>query len=276
MRMPWLALVAALLVVAAQAVAAPAADPWPRWERYDAASTVTIDHSPFGQFLARHVAPQPDGSTRVTYARVDSDDRDMLAGYVAALESAPVSILDRDEQMAFWINLYNAVTLKTVLEHYPVGSIRDIALPSGPPGRGPWGAKLVTVEGESLSLDDIEHRILRPLWQDPRVHYALNYAAIGCPDLQPEPFTADGLDQQLDAAAIRFVNHPRGVRLEEDRLTVSSIYDWYREDFGGTERDVVAHLMAYAAPSLAMLLQKRATIDAYHYDWRLDDADAAP
>ena len=105
--------------------------------------------------------------------------------------SAPghFSLTSRDEQLAYWINLYNALTVKVILDHYPVKSILDIDISPGWFSIGPWGKKLVAVEGVEISLDDIEHRILRPIWRDPRIHYALNCAAVGCPNLLREAFT---------------------------------------------------------------------------------------
>jgi hypothetical protein len=268
-----LALVPLLLLPAGAAWAAPKADPWPRWERHDPTSTLGVDHGAWAAFLGRHVRRAPDGVNRVAYGAVGAEDRLLLAGYLDRLAATPVSRLARPEQMAYWINLYNALTVRVVLDHYPVESIRDIDISPGLFSSGPWGAALVSVEGERLCLDDIEHRILRPLWRDARIHYALNCASMGCPNLQPEPFLAQGLDRELDEAAIAYVNHPRGVTVSADgRLTVSSIYVWFQEDFQGSAKGVIQHLMAYAAPGLAMALQKLARIDRHVYDWRLNDS----
>jgi hypothetical protein len=159
-----------------------------------------------------------------------------------------------------------------VLDHYPVESIRDINISPGLFTRGPWGRKLARVEGEELSLDDIEHRILRPIWRDPRVHYALSCGAVGCPNLQPEPFEAEQLERQLSEAAMDYVNDPRCISIEGDQLGLSSLYRWYQDDFGGTERDVINHLMAYAEPGLALKLQRFDRISGDGFDWRLNDA----
>jgi hypothetical protein len=266
------ALVAAPLFPAAAgpAAAAPKAALWPRWQRRDPASTARVDHGPWAAFLARHVRPQPDGLNLVAYREVGAAERAALAAYLEGLARVPVSGLAPDEQMAFWINLYNALTVRVVLDHFPVRSIRDIDISPGLLADGPWGARLVEVEGEPLCLDDIEHRILRPIWRDPRIHYAVNCASIGCPNLCREPFLAGRLAAQLDAAAYAFVNHPRGVRLAEGRLAVSSIYHWFKEDFGGDDRGVIRHLLAYAAPPLAMPLQKVDRIASHAYDWSLN------
>ncbi len=166
-----------------------------------------------------------------------------------------MSALRRPEQLAYWINLYNALTVQVVLDHYPVASIHDIAISPGLLAIGPWDKPLIEIEGAAVSLNDIEHRILRPIWRDPRIHYAVNCASIGCPDLQARAFTAETAEALLEAAARAYVNHPRGARVEAGELTVSSIYAWYREDFGGTEAGVIAHLKRYAAPELAKALE---------------------
>lgn len=162
------------------------------------------------------------------------------------------------------------MTVKTVLEHYPVDGIRDIDISPGLFADGPWGKELVEVAGEPLSLDDIEHRILRPIWRDPRVHYAVNCAALGCPNLAPRAFTAANTEAQLEAAARAYVNHPRGVMARRGKLVVSSIYIWFKADFGNTDPGVISHLKAYARPDLAARLMDARRIDDHTYDWALN------
>jgi hypothetical protein len=253
------------------ASAAPRAEPWPRWERHDPASRTTVDHAAWDAFLRRHVQRGADGIHRLPYGAIGAADRAALEAYLARLQATPVSALARAEQRALWINFYNAATVQVVLRHYPVASIRDIDLSPGLFARGPWGARLWTVEGEKLSLDDIEHRILRPLWRDPRTHYALNCASLGCPNLAARAYTAAALEAMLDEGARAFVNHPRGASVEDGRLAVSSLYDWFADDFGG-DRGVLAHLKAHAAPPLAAALAKIDAIDDDAYDWALNDA----
>jgi len=255
-----------------EAQLAPAAEPLRRWGRHDASSKQTVDHRAWGALLARYRVAGADGIARIRYAAVTPADRAALAQYVALLEAADVDALAKPEQFAFWVNLYNAATLRLVLERYPVKSIRDISLGGGLFERGPWGAKLVTVKGERLSLDDIEHRILRPLWRDPRIHYVVNCASLGCPDVPPVPLTGANAESVLDASARVYINHPRGAMITRGRLEVSSLYRWYREDFGGDEAGVIAHVKRYAAPAMAAQLQSVSAIDRYRYDWALNDA----
>lgn len=229
--------------------------------------------------LARHVVPHPDGVTRLRYAAWKGSAADMAAldAWIAGAAGRRPSAMPRAEAYAFWANLYNALTLKVVLERYPVRSIRDIrstGVPLDPKGWfGPWRTRLITVEGRRMSLDDIEHETMRPTFRDPRVHYAVNCASIGCPNIWPRAWRAATLEAELDAAAAAFVNHPRGVTvLPDGRLRVSSIFSWFREDFGGSEAGVVAHLRRYAAPALATQLGERTAIAEDTYDWALNDA----
>ena len=121
------------------------------------------------------------------YAAVTQADRTALKTYLKDLQAVRVTTLPRRAQMPFWINLYNALTVEVILDNYPVKSIRDIK--SGLFSSGPWSTELVRVEGHDLSLDDIEHEILRPIWKDKRIHYAVNCASIGCPNLAAKAYT---------------------------------------------------------------------------------------
>jgi hypothetical protein len=272
-------LVAPLLVAAGahagvlEKLFAPKAELWPRWTESDEASSRRVDHGTWDRFLKTYVMEGRDGINRVAYGRVSERDRVSLSGYVKSLSSTPISHYSRSEQFAYWVNLYNALTLQTVLKHYPVKSIRDIDISGGLFAKGPWGKKLVEVEGEAVSLDDIEHRILRPIWRDPRIHYAVNCAALGCPNLQPSAFTASNAEDLLARGARDFVNHPRGVRVSGDSFTLSSIYSWFEADFA-KDGGVSAHVRRYASPDLAAKLKRFDRAPKYEYDWALNDTGA--
>ena len=252
------------------ATAAPKAELWPRWQTHDAASTARIDHSVWSQIIARYLRASPDGIARFGYGGVSKADRDRLNAYVARLSATPISTFDRREQFAYWVNFYNVLTVKTVLDHFPVNSIRDIDISPGWFADGPWGAKQVTVEGEKIALDDIEHRILRPIWKDPRIHYVVNCASVGCPDIPPVAVTADNAEKLLNDGAARYVNHTRGVTVDGTRIVVSSIYSWFEDDFGGNEAGVLNHLRRFAAPALMTKLKGRDGYDDHTYDWKLN------
>lgn len=263
-------LLLAVLLATGTAAAAPTAELWARWQAHDPGADRTINHSNWGAFLDRYRSIGNEGIARLDYAAVTAKDRQDLQRYIQQLTALPISDFDRDEQLAYWLNLYNAVTVEVVLDHYPVETIRDIDISPGWFSDGPWGAELLTVEDQALTLNDIEHRILRPIWQDPRVHYGLNCASLGCPNLPAEPFTGDRVDRQLDRAARAYVNDPRGAAFEGGKLIVSSIYHWFQADFGGSEAGVIEHLRAFAEPRLRQRLADRQGYDDHRYDWSLN------
>lgn len=248
----------------------PSPDLWERWAAHDATSTGTVEHETWNDLLQKYVSTGAGGLNRFAYRRVSAFDRKRLDEYIASLERIRITHYARPEQFAFWANLYNAVTVRTVLDAYPVDSIRDIN--DGFLSAGPWARKLTQVEGVPLSLDEIEHRILRPIWRDARIHYAVNCAAAGCPNLQKAAFTGAGLSAALDRAAAEYINSPHGVRIAPDgTLTVSSIYIWFEEDFGGGRAGVIDHLRRHAVPALRPRLTGPASITGYAYDWALND-----
>lgn len=277
MRHPASALraIAAAILGLVSAVAPAAADSIADFSTHAAGSTKTVDHSAFDRILANYVVEHPDGINRVAYARLKKEAHQDLKGYVARLEATDVKALDRPEQFAFWANLYNARTLDIVLDKYPVKSIKDISLGGGLVALvtgGPWKAKVARVGGVELSLDDIEHTILRGNFKDPRVHYAVNCASLGCPNLMRKAFTGSNLEAQLDAGAQAYVNHARGIRVSGGKVSASSIYDWFSKDFGGTARGVLEHVRRHAEPALKKKLEGMSEIAEYGYDWNLNDA----
>lgn len=260
-----------LMAFSLAALAAPKAELWGRWAE-STQSKVGIDHAEWNDFLARNVKAGKDGVNRIAYGRVGKRDRELLDAYVQKLQRIPIRRFNRAEQRAYWINLYNALTVKVVLDHYPVDSIMKISISPGLFAKGPWKKKLLSIEGEGVSLDDMEHRILRPIWKDPRTHYAVNCASLGCPNLQPQAYTSGNLEALLDAGAREYVNHPRGASVAKGKLTVSSIYVWFQPDFGGGEQGVIGHLKQHAEPALAKKLADVDGIDGDAYDWSLNDA----
>ena len=250
---------------------APKAELWQRWTAHDEGSTARIDHAPWRRFLAAYLGGHEDRINRLDYGAVTEADAKLLGDYLAGLARLPISRYAKDQQRAYWINLYNALTVATVLDHYPIDSIRKIDISPGFLSFGPWNKKLVTIEGEPVSLNDIEHRILRPIWRDARLHYALNCAALGCPNLVPEPFTAENTEVMLEAAAREYIYHRRGASLGAGGLEVSSIYLWFQEDFGGDDAGVIAHLARYARPELKAPLGAIDAIAGRAYDWPQND-----
>jgi len=236
--------------------------------------------APFEGLLGRYVVLAADGVARVDYRRwkANAADRASLAQYIAELSASLPSRMAPAAAFAFWCNLYNALTLAVVLDHYPVASIRDIKSDGvfDPLAYfGPWRTTRVAIESRPYSLDAIENDVLRRQFGDARVHYAINCASHGCPNLRRKPWSAASLDAELNAAAADYINHPRGVSvLAHNRLQVSSLYRWYAADFGADDAALLAHFGRYAGPRLAAALAARPTIASHAYDWSLNDAAA--
>lgn len=235
------------------------------------AASAQASNAAFDALLRLYVVRGADGVNRVRYGAFARSGHGELKAYLRDLQAQSPSSMARAQQMAFWINLYNARTLDVILDHYPVRSIKDINLGGGFFGSGPWKAKLVSVEGRDLSLDNVEHDILRARFNEPLVHYALNCASVGCPDLQISAWTGATLDAQFALGARSYVNHPRGIMIDARRFKASKIYSWYAGDFGG-RAGLKAHWQAYSDPPLAAKLAGLAAPQSYVYDWSLNDA----
>ncbi len=268
-------LIGLLYVLAAVHPAAAMAEGLEKFSAPAKSSTQIVDHTAWTALLQKYVVASADRVNRVRYAAFKSESQPALKAYVKALEGTKVTGLERAEQFAYWANLYNAKTIDIVLDAYPVKSIKDISLGGGVVASitgGPWKAKVLTVEGQKISLDDIEHKILRVYFKDPRVHYAVNCASFGCPNLGREAFTGSNLEASLDAGAAAYINHERGFAVAGGDVKASSIYKWFVEDFGGNAKGVLAHARTYAAPELKQKLESITGIADYGYDWNLNDA----
>ena len=235
----------------------------------------TTRHQSWDDLLETYVVESADGVNRFNYGGLQASARDIatLDAYLASFADQDFETLSQDEQCAAWTNIYNARTVRYMIGRYPVKSIRSGSI------SGPWKRVKTVVDGESISLDAIEHKKLRPMG-DARIHYAINCASYGCPNLRRDAWVAETLDEDLDEAARAYINHPRGVAIRpKGGLQVSAIYKWFKDDFGGSEDSVIAHLLDYANPVLATQIRANADIKKYDYDWSLNDAkipSAAP
>ncbi len=262
--------VSLLVAVCSAAFAAPQAELWERWQANDPSSEIRVDHGAWSLFLAEYVDTRhPSGINRVGYSQVEPGDRRRLDGYLEYLQGIAVSRLERNEQFVYWVNLYNAFTVKLILDNYPVSSILKIS--TGLVDTGPWDMKLLKIEEQEVSLNDIEHRILRPIWKDNRMHYAVNCASEGCPNLQAVAFTAENVDSLPAKAARDYINHARGVDFRDGRVHASSIYKWYRSDFGSSDAALIEHWREHAGADLARKLSNYRRPIRYDYDWDLNE-----
>jgi len=221
-----------------------------------------VDHSPWDILLSEIVVKNNDGINLVTYGAVTEAQRTLLSEYLTDLSEINPSELSKSQQLAFWINLYNAETIALILDNRSVESIQDI--------EKPWDTIVTNVANIDLTLNDIEHRIIRPIFKDNRIHYAVNCASIGCPNLAARAYTGTNVEEMLDAAARSYVNHGRGISVKRGRITASKIYGWYQEDFGKNDSEVLDHIRKFASPELLTQLDGKRKISKYQYDWALN------
>ena len=242
-------------------------------------------HAAWTELLRKHVVPLRGGqASQVRYAGFKADRAALLAyrDGLSAVSEAAFRAFSKAQQMAFLINAYNAFTVELVLTKYPgLGSIKDL----GSVFSSPWKPKWIPLLGSKVSLDDIEHGMLRERgrFDDPRVHFGVNCASVGCPPLREEAFVADRLDAQLDEQALRFMSDRTRNRLDAavGRLEVSKIFEWYGDDFQRGHRGIASlpAFMARYADSLSdapvdrqRVRGQQAEISFLPYDWKLNDA----
>jgi hypothetical protein len=255
-------------------------DPRGIWFVNDPASVATIDHTVWDEFLQRHLHQDPysDGVNMIDYEHVDREELQGLEAYVRGLSHVRIGDYNRDEQYAYWMNFYNAAIVTMIVEAILVdGQKLSSVLQIRGPGLnvvGPWLKRVGSVYGKAVSFNDIEHYILRVAFIDMelRVHYGINCASMGCPPLAPRAHTAENWRENLAETRHQFINSPHGVKIEDGRLYTSKIYhSWFKDDFGGSDENVLRHLMRYAEPALTEQLEAQTKIDGDHYDWRLNN-----
>ena len=223
------------------------------------AQDLYFDHSLYGEVLRKFV---DDG--KVDYATLKNNPSalDKYLKAVAEIDNDALNSMPRNEKIAFYLNVYNALTLKVIVDYYPIKSIKDIP--------GAWDKIKFNVAGRKLTLNQIEHRILRREFKEPRIHFALVCASKGCPKLAEAPFSSESLDKQLDREASKFINDKTKVRLDKSirTLYISSIFKWFNEDFG----DIIKFISKYLPRDDAEFIKKaKPKIKYLNYDWSLNE-----
>ncbi len=226
-------------------------------------------HGIWNKVLCQFVVTK-GAASQVHYAKLKSNPGE-LNHYLATLSKVDKKSFDswsKNQQMAFLINAYNAFTVKLIIDNYPVTSIKKIGGWFG----SPWKKKFFKLLDEDSFLDRIEHEQLRPIYKDPRVHFAVNCASIGCPRLRPEAYRADQLDQQLDDQAKLFLldTERNYVDLKGQTLHLSKIFDWFKEDFKPSPLDYVAPILGGVSAQADQL--RRYKVKFLDYDWNLNDS----
>jgi Protein of unknown function, DUF547 len=229
----------------------------------DEAPKATVSHETWDILLKKHVR----SNGLVDYKGFLADSL-QLHQYLEQLSANPAARLtSQNEQLAYWINAYNAYTIALIIRHYPIKSINDIASKVRvPDGKSVWDVPFFAIGGKSYTLNEIEHQILRKKFAEPRIHFAINCASISCPNLRAEAFTANLLEKQLNEQAIAFVNDLAKNKLAKDKAQISSIFQWFNADFAN-QKPLYQFLNQYSKIPLTANTQ----IMYLEYDWSLND-----
>lgn len=210
-------------------------------------------HSLWSTALKEHV----DEAGHVNYTKW-KEDTTLLDDYITSLEeNPPAEFWSRNDSLAYFINAYNAVTVKLILDHYPLKSIRKLITP--------WRFKRFELEREKISLNHIEHQILRKM-NEPRIHFAINCASASCPKLFNIAFYAHTMEEQLEEATTLFINDPLRNQLSKKEMAISRIFQWFASDFG-TKKERHAFIRKYATQPI----DNNAKVRFLNYDWQLNE-----
>lgn len=210
-------------------------------------------HQAWDALLRKHVS----SSGKVDYKGFLADKGKLQAYLDELAASPPGKSWGRNEQLSYWINAYNAFTIKLILDHYPVSSITKIH------GGKPWDVKWIKLGDKSYSLNNIENDIIRPQFQEPRIHFAVNCAARSCPPLLSRAFTAGNLNEYLEQQARSFINNPRYNEIRPEAVKISKIFEWYAGDFGS----IIDYLNLYSETRI----KETASVQYKEYDWGLNE-----
>lgn len=241
-------------------------------------------HTAWTQFLKKHVVLINNGSSSQISYKGALEDRAALKSYLQSLSEVTPAQFDgfsKPEQLAFLINAYNAFTVEKILTRYPnLKSIRDFGTVFG----NPWKDPFIKLLGRDFTLDGIEHETIRKpgVYDDPRIHFAVNCASIGCPSLREEAYTGKAIDKQLEEQLMRFLSDRTRNRFnaQQGRLEVSKIFDWYKKDFTSGLRGIAsreaffakyANLLSDAPDEQARIRAAKLSIEFLDYDWNLND-----
>lgn len=215
-------------------------------------------HKPWDDLLKKHIS----SSGKVNYEGFVKD-KDELLKYIKELQSfhKDVSSWGKNKRLAYWINIYNAVTVKLITDNYPLKSIQDLN------GGKAWDLKLIDLGGVSYTLNVIENKIIRPKYNEPRIHFAVNCAAKSCPKIMNRAWTEDNIQRYLEKQTKSFVANTTENKISANKVELSKIFDWYKVDFGGDNTKLIEFINKYSD----VKVNEKATVTFKEYDWELNN-----
>ncbi|WP_418262411.1 DUF547 domain-containing protein [Flavobacterium faecale] len=212
-----------------------------------------VDHAKWDVLLKKHVS----NSGKVNYKGFIKDQKELDAYLAILSQSTPSKSWSRNATLAYWINVYNAFTVKLIIDNYPVKSIKEIS--------NPWGKKFFSLGGEKYSLEEVEHKILRKM-NEPRIHFAINCASYSCPNLLNEAYTEAKLSQQLAEVAKDFINDKSKNSISPNQIEISEIFNWFAADFK-TKGSLIDFLNQYSN----IKISSKAKTSFKDYNWNLNE-----
>lgn len=232
-----------------------------------------IDFDTWNQLLSQYV----DSNGRVDYGSWKAESSSILNQWLANINQADLTSINSVQELALWINLYNAFTVASILESYPISSIQPkiLGIPNFLAFAWFFYRPTHKVGASYYYLNQIEHRILRKKFQEPRIHFALVCASLGCPLLRNEAYYGETIEQQLEDDAVRFINNPEKVRYEASTQTLycSKIFKWYKADFLQVAASIPDYISSYLKTEIVSSEVKIAYLE---YDWNLNQQPNAP
>jgi len=255
--------------------AAPKAKLIDFWDDNEPLSTMQINHGAWQEILTTYVDDQhPSGINRFDYSSVTAGDARKLKDYLAYLQRMEPRQLNSQEAKAYWINMFNAILVDSIIDTYQDGSTRAInRLINGGVRSTAWGRDTAEVAMQEISLNDIEHGILRPIWKDPRIHFAISACTLSGANIQKTAFSGENNEELLEKARAEFFEHPRSVRVEGNRIMLNSVFDWYASDFAQNKRELLAYIRANVSESKRREIQGLSKT-SYDYNWDLNAPEA--
>lgn len=273
-RLGWhvVAFIALVLMFGSSVRAAPKADLIEFWDDSEPTSTMQVNHDAWQEILSAYVDDEhQSGINRFDYSAVTLGDARKLKTYLAYLQQLDPRQLNSEEAKAFWINMFNAIQVERIVETYQNGSKRAInRLLDGRLRSGSrWSRDAVEVAMQVLSLNDIEHGILRPIWNDSRMHFAMISCSLGGANIQKTAFNGENIEALMEKAKIEFLQHPRAIRIQGSKLILNTVFDWYAADFGSNRQAVLTYLRNNVDAKTREAMQGLSRV-SYEYSWDLN------
>ena len=244
------------------------------WNDSESNSRMQVNHDDWQAILNAYVQDDhPSGINRFNYEAVTASDAQKLKDYIDYLELLEPRQLNLNEAQAYWINLYNALVLDQTVDVYQTGSSRDVRrLLRGGLRSMSWGKNIATVAMQGISLNDIEHGILRPIWKDSRIHFAISTGALSGANMLKTAFNGENNEELLEQSKQKFFSHDKAVRVDGKRIVLNSVFNWYRDDFAPSKASLLSYIRANVSDEIRKSIEELSRT-RYEYIWVLNAPD---